>query len=231
MGKESPLSYFNTDQPHLDAAKSNYTLKLTDKLVNKLSLKTGKSVLEVGSGEGRFTLPMLDYGLVITAVDLSPKLINSLSKTKHENLKVLLADIDQIESKVGEKFDCGVGFFVLHHLPNLDISLRSLRGILKKGAKIGFVEPNPWNPFYYLQPFVVKNMSWNEEKGFLKMTNSNLKRAFSNNGYKNFKIEKFGFFPPFVVNSNPGIKLDNFLEAVVLFKPFLPFQLITAETD
>lgn len=229
--KEKQIDYFSKKQPHLDSVISNYTLKLTQKVIDKLTLKEGDSIIDIGCGSGRFTLPLLNRGLHVTGVDFSKELLDELRALKKNNLKIIQADIDHLEDLVKDKFNFATGFFILHHLNNLETSLKSLRKILKKGAKIAFVEPNPANPLYYIQPFISKNMSWNEEKGFRNMTAVKLKKAFENSGYSNFEIEKFGFFPPFLVNNKIGFRVDSFLERQSFLKPVLPFLLITAEIN
>lgn len=228
MFKPNQQNYFSKYQPHLEPVLSNYTLKVTRRVVDRLGLKTEDSVLEIGCGSGRFTLPLLEQGLKVTGVDFSKELLEKLELYRKKNLKIIEADIDDL-SLVKEKFAFACGFFVLHHLDDIKKSLRSLKVVLKKTSKIAFVEPNPLNPQFYIQPFISKNMSWNEEKGFLNMRKAKLEEAFDETGYKNFAITTFGFFPPFVVNSPFGYSLDNFLENQFLLKPFLPFSLIYAE--
>ena len=219
------LKYFNIYQPHLYTDLNNYNLKLASRVKNSLQLSPGQKILEVGAGAGRFSLPLKSLGVEVEALDFSEVLLDELKK-KDPQIKVIRSDIDELDDK--DKYDTVVGFYVLHHLENLEKSLASMFRVLKNGGEICFVEPNPNNLLYYIQPFVSKNMSWNEEKGFLKMRSDYLKTEFEKAGFTDFKITKFGFFPPFVVNTSLGLRLDNLLEKFPPFKPFLPFLLIRA---
>lgn len=227
--KKRQDQYFSIDQPHLKAGTTNYTLKLAKRLAVQVNLNSTDKILEVGCGAGRFTLPLLHINsqFKITGLDFSEKLIKELNSLKLKNVKTLLGDIDEVNKLTNEKFNKIIGFYILHHLPDLEKSLQSLKKVAGKNASVAFVEPNPLNLLYYPQPFISKNMSWNEEKGFLKLKKSFLEKSFGKAGYKDLKIQKFGFFPPFIVNRKFGILLDNTFEKSPL-KTFLPFQLITA---
>jgi len=227
--KRQQDQYFSIDQPHLKAANSHYTLKLTKRLASSINLNSHDHILEVGCGSGRFTLPLLHHNsnLKITGVDFSEKLLKELNTLKLRNVKTLLGDIDEINKLTKERFNKIIGFYILHHLPNLEKSLRSLKKVAKGGTQVAFVEPNPLNLLYYPQPFISKNMSWHEEKGFIKLKKKFLEDQFKKAGYKDLKINKFGFFPPFILNRKWGLLLDNSLEKLPV-KTFLPFQLITA---
>lgn len=224
--KDKQLKYFNIYQPHLYTDLNNYNLKLARGVKDTLGLGSGQKILEVGAGAGRFSIPLKSLGIEVEALDFSPVLLDELKK-KDSQIKVIKADIDKLESK--GSYEAVVGFYVLHHLENLEKSLASMFRVLKNGGKICFVEPNPNNLMYFIQPFVSKNMSWAEEKGFLKMRERYLKKEFEKVGFSDFKIEKFGFFPPFIVNTTFGLKLDNWLEKFSPFREFLPFLLIKAK--
>ncbi len=227
--KKQQDQYFRIAQPHLKAANSHYTLKLTKRLASSINLNSHDHILEVGCGSGRFTFPLLhqNSNLKITGLDFSEKLLKELNTLKLRNVKTLLGDVDEINKLTKEKFNKIIGFYILHHLPDLENSLKSLRKVTKGGTQVAFVEPNPLNLLYYPQPFISKNMSWHEEKGFMKLKKKFLEEQFKKAGYKDLKIHKFGFFPPFIMNRKWGIILDNTLEKSPI-KTFLPFQLITA---
>ena len=228
--KKQQDKYFSFEQPHLRASIDNYTLKMAKRLANQLNLNSTDKVLEIGCGSGRFTLPLnyLNRDLKITGLDFSKKLITELKQLKLSNVKTLQGDVDEVEKLTREKYNKIIGFFILHHLPNLEESLRILRKTTLKNAVVGFIEPNPLNPLFYPQPFLYKNMSWKEEKGFVKLNQKFLRKTFLEAGYKDVRIENFGFLPPFIVSRGPGLNIDNLLEKIPL-KTFLPFQLITAK--
>lgn len=228
--KEKQDQYFSVEQPHLKSTVDHYTLKMAKRLALQANLNPQDTILEIGCGAGRFTIPLLSLGLKIHGLDLSKKLLKDLENLKQKNLVLLEGDLDEIGQLTKVKFNKLIGFFILHHLPQLERSLKSLKKVSQKNSLISFVEPNPLNPMFYPQPFIYKNMSWREEKGFIKLTPSFIKKSFEKAGFEDIKIINFGFLPPFIVSRGPGIYFDNFLEKLPL-KTFLPFQLITAKVN
>lgn len=229
--KQAVRNYFAKPQPHLSPEINNYTLKLTQRVIERLELSSKHKVLEVGAGAGRFTTPLVKRSLKITALDMSEEILKQLRERLEGRVTILKGEIEEIDSLTKDKFDAAVGFFILHHLDDLTKSLRALKKVLKKEARVGFVEPNPLNPMFYIQPFVYKNMSWEQEKGFRKMTHQNLEKAFREAGFNNFTIEKFGLFPPFLLKVDLALGVENWIEKVFFLKPFLPLQLITVNTQ
>lgn len=70
--------------------------------------KLGGEVLELGCGTGRVSIPLVEYGIKVTAIDLSQNMIRVLKeKTKNlenkENLKVVQANLTKI--KLNKKFN------------------------------------------------------------------------------------------------------------------------------
>lgn len=226
--KQAVLDYFAKPQPHLSPQVNNYTVKLTQRVIERLELSSKHKIIELGAGAGRFTIPLVSRSLEITALDMSEEILKQLREKLEGRVTILKGEIEEIDSLTKDKFDAVVGFFVLHHLDDLTKALKSLKKVLKKEARVGFVEPNPLNPLFYIQPFVYKNMSWDQEKGFLKMTHRNLAEAFEKSGFKDFEIEKFGFFPPNFLENSLILRIENSIEKAPFLKPFLPFQLITA---
>ena len=229
--KEYQKLFYQKDHKYLIPKVSNYTNKLSGLLVSSLNLKPNDDILEIGCGMGRFTLPLLEKSLRITGIDLSLDMLERLRKFagKNPNLTLIKGDVDKLSSFTNKKFDAIIGFFILHHLENLDKSFESIHRRLKKNGQVGFIEPNLFNPLYYFQFAFSKDMSWEGEKGILNMTKANITKKLSNNGFEVTNFKYFGFFPPFIVNSRIGFYLNNFAEKIMPIKSLLPFILITAK--
>ncbi len=87
------------------------------------------NALDIGAGEGRHSLFLARQGLEVTAVDLSEKGIEKLTKTAEvENLKIDAAVADIREVKIDKEYSAVVCSFVLHHLPRAE-ALRMIEGM------------------------------------------------------------------------------------------------------
>ncbi len=119
-------------------------------------------VLEIGCGAGRYTLLLAARGIAVEGLDVAPNLLARLRShaPPGSELPLHCADLESPSRSLDGAFDVVLGYFVLHHLGNLDICLQSVARLLKPGGRAVFVEPNPWNALYYLQIAVTPSMTW-----------------------------------------------------------------------
>jgi 2-polyprenyl-3-methyl-5-hydroxy-6-metoxy-1,4-benzoquinol methylase len=199
-----------------------------DRSLQSARVDKNSRILEIGCGMGRYTIPLARRGYQLEGQDLSPKLLDLLrSYAPDLNLPLHCGDI--AEPNFEGPYDAVLGYFVLHHLDNFLGTFRALRKLLKPGGRAVFVEPNPFNPLYYFQIFLWPNITWQGEKGILKMRRSVLVPMLEQAGLRALPWERFGFFPPFLRN-RPGFGLvERGLERIPGIQPVLPFQLIAAE--
>src|SRR3990172_3276951 len=119
-------------------------------LIKYGGIKKGKRVLELGCGTGVFTEKLSTQGIRLAAIDISMDLIKKAKeKLNGKGVQFIVADVERLPFKQGG-FDSVVGISVLHHL-SLDIACREVYGVLTKGGRLAFSEPNMVNPQIYLQ--------------------------------------------------------------------------------
>jgi SAM-dependent methyltransferase len=226
------LEYFERAGRHaMRPADSSYVRRQVDRLVAFAGLAAGERVLDVGCGMGRYTFALADRGLVVEGLDLSEALLERLREFDGGRYRIPLhcADVVDPPDELRGRFDAVVGFFTLHHLHDLTGCLRAMGSLARPDGRVVFLEPNPFNPLYYIQMLVVPGMSWSGDRGILSMRERNVFRAMGAAGLANPAVERFGFFPPFVVNRGFGPRLEDALERVRLWGRFLPFQLFRAD--
>lgn len=91
-------------------------------------------VLEIGSGFGAFARLIAGRARRVTAIDVSPQMIEVARKRSagFANLEFALTDFLQVELPA-ESYDCVVTLATLHHLP-LDESLNRMKALLRPGG-------------------------------------------------------------------------------------------------
>jgi 2-polyprenyl-3-methyl-5-hydroxy-6-metoxy-1,4-benzoquinol methylase len=91
-------------------------------------------VLEIGCGLGAFAREVARRARRVTAMDLSPQMINvaRARSASYTNLEFVLADFLQADLP-GESYDCVVTLATLHHLP-LAESLKRIKSLLRPGG-------------------------------------------------------------------------------------------------
>ncbi len=191
----------------------------------------GCRLLEVGCGMGRYTFELVRRGYRVEGLDLSPVLLERLREYGGEELaEVPLHAMDVLAApeRLGGGFDGVVGFFTLHHLHDLEACCHAMAQLVRPGGKVVFLEPNPFNPLYYLQVLVTPRMTWKGDGGLVEMRRKRLAAAFTAAGLTDFQLERFGFFPPQLANRAWGRRLEAGIERFRWLSMLFPFQLVAA---
>lgn len=114
------------------------------------SLKSGMKVLEIGCGTGFFTKEIIKKPVQLTAIDISPELIEVARKNiLGPNVEFIIENAYKMAFN-DQIFDAVIGSSVLHHL-DIDPALKEIYRVLKPGGYIAFTEPNMMNPQIALQ--------------------------------------------------------------------------------
>lgn len=213
-----------------------YAHKLVRALASAVGLGAEDRVLEVGAGFGRFTFPLLEHCGSVVALDLAPRALETLEAARRargvetERCRLHCLDVATLEpDALGERFRFVVGFFVLHHLPDLADAIRRLAGVLEPGGWMAFIEPNRRNPLFLAQLACCPDMTWAEEKGLLRLSRRRVELAFRSAHLEPGVARRFGFFPPQVLNRIAAARrMEARLESLSALRPLLPFLLLPA---
>jgi SAM-dependent methyltransferase len=99
-------------------------------------------VLEIGSGTGYFSLNLALAGRIesLTATDISPGMLESLSKTAADlgiEVETVATEAEVLPFE-DDSFDTVIGHAVLHHIPDLDRAFSEFFRVLVPGGRIVF---------------------------------------------------------------------------------------------
>jgi 2-polyprenyl-3-methyl-5-hydroxy-6-metoxy-1,4-benzoquinol methylase len=179
-----------------------YRLKRrTDLMIRHAGLKPGARVLEIGCGTGVITSYLQLSGSDITAIDLSPDLLElALKKQWPDSVHFEVGNAEALSFEDGA-FDAVVGSSVLHHL-DIDTAIKEIHRVLKPGGTIAFSEPNMMNPHIYLQ----KNIPWlkrlagdsPDETAFVRWP---FKKTLESFDFTNVFIKPYDFLHPALPSS------------------------------
>ncbi len=209
--------------------ESRYVLRHLDRVLEALRLPAGARLLELGAGMGRFSLPLAERGFRVTAVDLSAELLGALAAADPEGrVETLCWDACAVDRAAAGPFDGAAGFFFLHHLSDLGALAASLVRVLAPGARVAFAEPNAFNPSFYAQIVLTAGMTWRGDGGVARMRPGVLRPAFEAAGFGDFRIERYGLFPPALANTRAGARVEAALERLRPLRPVLAFQAVSA---
>lgn len=221
-------TYFEgTTKATMVPADTPYIARHVDEVVRLAGITPSDRVLEVGCGMGRYTLPLARRGVNVEGADLSPVLLERLrgyDGGRHD-IPLHCADIADPPAALAGRFDVVVGFFMLHHLHDLGLAFAGMSRLLVPGGRAVFLEPNPYNALYYLQIALTPGMTWQGDRGIVKMRRGLVRDAMAQAGFGAFRLERFGFLPPFAANTRLGSRAERVLERFPPWRPMLPFQL------
>jgi len=224
---------------HLQVRKGDfYAQKLAGRLAETVGIRGEHRVLELGAGFGRFTFHLLEFCGSMVCLDMNQRVLDSLVRTRDElgippeRCSVRCIDLaDANPSALGEQFDFVVGFFLLHHLPDLPAAVGRIASLVRPGGRVAFVEPNRRNPLFAAQVAFCADMTWEEEKGLFRLSRSGVEAAFREADLDGIASERFGFFPPQLLNRFAlARRLERHLEATRFLGWVLPFLLSSARS-
>jgi SAM-dependent methyltransferase len=173
-------------------------------------------VLELGCGTAYFTRELAQTGASITAIDISPDL---LEVARHEcSAPNVLFEVQNAYALTyrDSEFDSVVGSSVLHHL-EIDRALTQIYRVLRPGGTIRFTEPNMLNPQIAIQknvPAVKRRLGDSpDETAFFRWP---LQRRLQRVGFREIEITPFDFLHPEIPAAwIPTVKaVERFLEKI-----------------
>jgi phosphatidylethanolamine/phosphatidyl-N-methylethanolamine N-methyltransferase len=105
-------------------------------IFKEISFNSGQKILFVGVGTGA-DLELIDHSdLDITAIDLSPDMLEKArAKFRHSSIKFLEMDAQNLEFN-NDSFDCIVASLILSVVPDTDKCFQEITRVLKKEGQI-----------------------------------------------------------------------------------------------
>ncbi|MDR3253157.1 MAG: methyltransferase domain-containing protein [Tannerella sp.] len=175
------------------------------------------AVLELGCGTGYFTREIVKTGAEVTAIDISPELLN-VAKAEIISPRVSFCEENAYRMSFPDNsFDYIVGSSVLHHL-DIKKAMSEIYRVLKPDGTIAFTEPNMMNPQIALQkniPYLKRKLGDSpDETAFFRRQLSYLLKV---NNFKRIEIKPFDFLHPAVPS-----KLINAVSSIGLFFERVP---------
>jgi len=168
----------------------------TEMIARGARLKPGMRVVEVGCGTGLFTELLAKLGVHVTAVELSPDLLE-LARGRGIDAALVTYVQGRFEDvDLPNTFDAVVGSSVLHHLEVMP-ALQRARAVLRSGGAIAFAEPNMLNPQIAIQKNVPIVKRWAgdspDETAFFRWR---LKRMMQDAGFIDAEVTPFDWLHP-----------------------------------
>lgn len=130
-----------------------------------------KFVLDAGCAAGWYTNWLLEHGAKVTALDISPKMIEMTKKRVGEKANIIKADLNKsLDFLNDEQFDVVLSSLTLHYLKKWDTVMNEFNRILKNNGILVFSVHHPFMDFtvfnrenYFLTELLTDE--WQTHKG------------------------------------------------------------------
>lgn len=135
---------FNENEYNYDKARPDYPNELFEDIFNYVSLSESSNVLEIGIGTGQATLPFLNKGSKVTAVELGYKLAKYCQQKFAQLDYFDIFNSDFIEADLPEKcFDLIYSATAFHWIPK-DRGYSKIKSLLKPNGAVALFWNHPF---------------------------------------------------------------------------------------
>lgn len=210
-------------------SRSWTVMRHLQRALDALALPPGSRLVEIGCGMGRFSRILAERGYRIVATDLSQELLGLIPQIDEPGkIDVVCCDASMVDRHVVQPVHGVTGFFVLHHLPDLDRAFSAIARLLEPGSPVVWVEPNGFNPLFPIQILLSRGMTWRGDGGVVRMRPGILVPALLQAGFGHVRIRRYGFFPPALANTRLGRRFEDTVDRLTLPRALPAFQVISA---
>lgn len=175
------------------------------------------NIVDFGSGNGRLSIPLLQMGYSVFAVDISPQSLNDL-KINARRLKCDKKLQTFFKIPINKQVEAVVGTDILHHVDLTKSLITIHRALIKKGI-IVFSEPNFLNPAWVI--FITLFLTWSIEWRIIYCNYFSLMFKLKKSGFSHIQIKGLGLLPlPFGNRSTLISRLNLYLGNLPILKLF-----------
>ena len=132
-------TYFNRKAVNWDRASSERDTTKLERMAKRLDIKSGSTVLDVGTGTGAFIpflLSQLGEGGRIITLDFAEKMLRRVrAKDFNGNIDCLCADVTDIPLR-NEIFDIIVCYSSFPHFQDKSRALAEMNRVIKRGGRL-----------------------------------------------------------------------------------------------
>lgn len=135
---------FNTDEYNYDKSRPGYPSELFEDIFDYANLCSGSIVIEIGIGTGQATLPFLQKGCNLTAVELGDRLAGYCKQKFSAYEKFNIINADFLKADLPEKhFDLILSATAFHWIPK-DSGYAKIKSLLKSNSVLALFWNHPF---------------------------------------------------------------------------------------
>lgn len=128
---------------------------------------SGLAALDAGCAAGWYTEQLLKRGAMVTAIDLSPEMVEATRRRVGEKATVLAHDLNEPLPFADESFQLIISSLTLHYIEDLSRPFHEFHRILQPGGQLVFSVHHPFmdftlfqRPDYFTHEWLIDNWIW-----------------------------------------------------------------------
>ncbi len=183
-------------------------------------LPDGAHIVECGAGTGLYTIPLLQAGYHVHAVDLSAKSLARVEELASrldlaKRLKIHAGDFNEIVRELTGRIDAVAFIKVLHHFPDSQAISKGIRqafDVIRDDGRIVGFEPNGDSPFWMPWLRLRGGEVWKNEKNVRLIRSRLFVSLFEELAGVNWELDYCYCIPGFLTTRNRTLQaVDRFL--------------------
>lgn len=129
---------------HLKENDTYHEKVILPNLLRLIDLKSGKSLLEIGCGQGYFLEKFYQHGLSnkLTGIDIGKELIE-IARKRNKKIKYIIANAEDQNIMLKEKFDIILFVLSIQNMKDLNSIAKNVNKFLKDNGKVYLVINHP----------------------------------------------------------------------------------------
>jgi ubiquinone/menaquinone biosynthesis C-methylase UbiE len=137
-GYDLAAKYYDEKEKYLNSFEQGRLLPLLGDVAEK-------KILDVGAGTGRMSASLAKHGAKVTALDVSPKMLERIKLKVKKNIVTVVGDAENLPF-AKESFDIVIAAFLIVHLKNPRQFFDEAYRVLKDGGIFVVTNINQKNP-------------------------------------------------------------------------------------
>jgi len=144
------IGKFDTDHDALVKRVATHTkygnVELNDWIFDKLDIQNNDNILDIGCGFGKQTIPFIEKGCSVTAIDASAPAVDSLLKrVKSSKLNAIVCEFDNIDFLPNDHFNKVISSYAFYYSVDREDLLNKIEKSMRTKSSIFICGPSQQN--------------------------------------------------------------------------------------
>lgn len=184
------------DRVAVHAAFESLTAPENRFILARMGPLAGRRLLDLGSGLGESAVYFALQGARVTATDISPEMCALAARTARAHgveLETVATPVERLEVAPGA-YDLAYGANLLHHVSDVERTLRAVHRALRPGGLCFFWDPLAYNPVIEVYRRLATKVRSHDERPLTFSVLSTFRRHFTNVRHREFWLTTQSLF-------------------------------------